>query len=180
MPTIRAYRPADEPSWLQCRLLSFFATDYYDDVKVAKTRLAPGSIELVAERDGEVVGILDVENDGDAATIDTLAVHPTAQRTGLASALLDAALAQLPPTVTTLDAWTREDAAANAWYVAAGFRETYRYLHVYVGDGDPTFPGPEGMSSPVIAFMHAPIEQEAELREAYRRVYVCRRFVRVV
>ncbi len=80
MPTIRAYRPADEPSWLQCRLLSFFATDYYDDVKIAKTPLAPGSIELVAERDGEVVGILDVEIDGDAATIDALAVHPTAQR----------------------------------------------------------------------------------------------------
>jgi ribosomal protein S18 acetylase RimI-like enzyme len=57
-------------------------------------------------------------------------VHPTVQRTSLASALLDAALAQLPPTVTTLDAWTREDAPANAWYVAAGFRETYRYLHV--------------------------------------------------
>jgi hypothetical protein len=36
------------------------------------------------------------------------------------------------------------------------------------------------MSSPVIAFMHAPIEREVELREAYRRVYVCRRFVREV
>lgn len=178
MPTIRAYRPADEPSWLQCRLLSFFATDYYDDVKVAKTPLAPGSIELVAERDGEVVGILDVEIDGDAATIDTIAVHPTAQRTGLANALLYAALDLLPPKVATLDAWTREDAAANAWYLAAGFRETHRYLHVYVGDGDPTFPGPEGMSSPVIAFMHAPIEREVEVREVYRRVYVCRQYLR--
>lgn len=180
MPSIRPYLPTDEPGWLQCRLLSFFHTDYYDDVKVAKTVLLPGSIELVAERDGQIVGILDVEIDGDAATIDTIAVHPSAQRAGIADALLAAALDLLPPTIATLDAWTREDAAANAWYVAAGFHEAYRYIHVYVGEGDPTFPGPEGLSSPVVAFMHAPIEREAELRERYRRVYVCRRYVREV
>jgi ribosomal protein S18 acetylase RimI-like enzyme len=180
MPTIRAYRASDEASWLQCRVLGFLHTNYYDDVKVAKTRLIPGSIELVAEAGGEIVGILDVEVDGDAATIDTIAVHPSAQRRGIANALLDEALRLLPPMVRTIDAWTREDDAANAWYVSAGFRENYRYLHVYVGDGDPPFPGPPGMSAPIMAFVHAPIEQEAEARGVYRRVYVCRQYVRTL
>lgn len=39
MPSIRPCRPTDEPSWLQCRLLSLFHTDYNDDAKVAKTAL---------------------------------------------------------------------------------------------------------------------------------------------
>jgi ribosomal protein S18 acetylase RimI-like enzyme len=180
MPTIRAYRPSDEASWLQCRVLGFLPTNYYDDVKVAKTTLIPGSIELVAEAGGEIVGILDVEVDGDAATIDTIAVHPSAQRRSIANALLDEALRLLPPTVRTIDAWTREDAAANAWYVSAGFHENYRYLHVYVGDGDPPFPGPPGMSSPIMAFVHAPIERESEARDTYRRVYVCRQYLRTL
>ncbi len=178
MPTIRAYRPSDEARWLQCRVLGFLPTNYYDDVKVAKTRLIPGSIELVAEDGGEIVGILDVEIDGDAATIDTIAVHPSAQRRGIANALLDEALRLLPPTVRTIDAWTREDAAANAWYVSAGFHENYRYLHVYVGEGDPPLPGPPGMSAAISSFHHAPIERESEVRGAYRRVYVCRQYLR--
>ena len=38
--------------------------------------------------------------------------------------------------VETLDAWTREDVAANRWYRSHGFSEQYRYLHVYLNDGD--------------------------------------------
>ena len=67
---IRDYRALDEPGWLQCRLLSFFGTDYYDDVKIAKTALAPEHIELVAERDGTIVGLIDIEIEADAAKID--------------------------------------------------------------------------------------------------------------
>lgn len=174
---IRDYRTPDEPAWLQCRLLSFFGTDYYDDVKIAKTVLAPDHIELVVERDGTIVGLIDVEIEADAATIDSIAVHPSAQRLGLGSALLEAAMQRLPTRVRTLDAWTREHPGTNAWYQAVGFRENYRYLHVYRGDDDPAFPGPEGMSSPIIAMMHAPIEREPELRAAYRRVCVCRQYL---
>lgn len=136
------------------------------------------SIELVAVSDGEIVRIFDVEVDGEAATIDTIAVHPNAHRVGHADGLLSAALDLLAPTVTTLDAWTREDAAANAWYLAADFREAYHYLHVYVGEGKSGFPGPDGLSFLITAFMHAPIEWETELRARCRRVFVCRRYVR--
>jgi len=42
--SIRPYEPRDEAKWLQCRLLSFFDTDYYYDVKIAKTPLPSDSI----------------------------------------------------------------------------------------------------------------------------------------
>ena len=178
---IREYSPADERGWLQCRLMGFFDTDYYDDVQRERPVLAPGNIELVAEDDsGDIVGILSIEVDGAAATIDTVAVHPSARRSGAATALLDAALARLPRDVRTLDAWTREDAAANAWYAASGFTEQHRYLHVYKGHDEPDdgFTTPDGLSAPVIAFMHAKIERETELRARYARVYVCRQYLR--
>lgn len=178
--SIRPYRPDDEAAWLQCRLTSFFATDYYDDVKTRKTVLEPGSLELVAETDGVIVGILDIEIDGPAATIDTVAVSPAAQRTGVASSLLETALGRLPRAVTTLDAWTRETPAANDWYQRHGFVENYRYLHVYRSDGDPSLPAPAGMSEPVLAFLHAPIERELELRAQFSRVYVCRQYIRAL
>lgn len=178
--SIRPYRPDDEAGWLQCRLTSFFATDYYDDVKTRKTVLEPGGLELVAETNEAIVGILDIEIDGPAATIDTVAVSPAAQRMGVATSLLQTALGRLPRAVTTLDAWTRETPAANDWYQRHGFVENYRYLHVYRSDGDPSLPAPAGMSEPVHAFLHAPIERERELRAQFSRVYVCRQYIRTL
>jgi len=174
---IRRYTAVDEPGWLQCRLLSMFQTDFYDDVKVAKTRFEGEHIELVADYDGAIVGLIDVTIDGDAATIDSIAVHPTAQRAGVGRGLLASAREQLPPTVRTLDAWTRENPASNAWYEAAGFTDNYRFMHVYRGEDDPPFSGPPGMSVPVLAYMHASMEREDELRATYKRVYVCRQYL---
>ncbi len=183
---IRTYHPADERSWLRCRLLSFAETCYYDDVYVARPAGDDLGVALVAvtgESGGdEVLGLIDVTIDGPAATIDSIAVRPDAQRGGLATALLQAALAALPSPVTTLDAWTREDAAANSWYRARGFVENYRYLHVYKswdepGDG---FATPQGLSAPVTAFMHAAIDSEEQMRQRFRRVYVCRQYLRPI
>jgi ribosomal protein S18 acetylase RimI-like enzyme len=180
--TIRPYAPGDETGWLHCRLLSFFGTSYFDDVHLLKTRF-DRAVELVAVDDEDrVVALLDVEVEveGDAATIDCVAVLPDAQGAGIASALLDAALARLPPEVRTLDAWTREDVAANRWYAARGFAIAHRYLHVYVEDGDPLdgFITPPGLSRPVKAFLHADIEHEADLRARFTRVHECRQYVR--
>jgi len=184
MLSIRPYEPRDEAEWLQCRLLSFFDTDYYDDVKIAKTPLPNGSIQLVAEQGGRVVGLIDVELGGelggDLATIDSIAVLPDARRRGIGRALLDRAISLLPDHVRQLDAWTRESPAANAWYRESGFVEEQVYLHVYRSEGDPEFAGPAGPSSPEIAFMHAPLGLEAELRASYKRVYRCRRYVQSV
>jgi len=74
MFSIRPYEPRDEAEWLQCRLLSFFDTDYYDDVKIVKTPLPSDSIQLVAEQGGRVVGLIDVELGSELATIDSIAV----------------------------------------------------------------------------------------------------------
>lgn len=178
---VRAYESADEQSWLRCRVLSFLDTQYYDDVKPRRTELAAGSIALVAVVDGAVAGILDIEIDADAATIDTVAVHPDHRGAGIATALLDAALPRMTERgVRTLDAWTREDAAANRWYRRSGFEERFRYLHVYLGPDEDAegFATPEGLSSPVAAFSHARLEDEETLRERFARVYACRRYVR--
>ncbi len=180
---VREYLPSDEPSWLQCRLLSFFQTNYYDDVKTRKTELNPGSVELVAvDVEGRVVGLLDVEIDGVNATIDSIAVDPNQQRYGIATAMLTLALSRLPSGATTIDAWTREDQSANAWYQSQGFVEHFRYLHVYREDSDPAlgWATPEGMSVPVTAFAHAKIEYEEAFRRDYRRVYVCRQYVKTL
>lgn len=87
MPTeIRDYRPADEQAWLRCRVLSFLSTAYFDDVMTAKQSPAVGA-ELVAVKDGVVVGILDFSMDGMLATIDTVGVHPDHQRQGIGTQL---------------------------------------------------------------------------------------------
>lgn len=180
--SVRPYRESDAESWVVCRVLSFLRTQYYDDVKQTRPELPAGAIELVAAAgDGEIVGVLDIEVEGFEATIDTIAVLPGWQHAGVATRLLDDAILKLEARgVRTLDAWTREDIAANAWYRRNGFFETTRYLHVYLGDGDDSagFRTPHGLSSPVTAFVHGRIEEEADLRARYSRVHVCRRYLR--
>jgi hypothetical protein len=58
---VRAYRPADEEGWVRCRVLSFLGSAYFDDVRREKERYERPSIELVAEEDGEITGLIDVE-----------------------------------------------------------------------------------------------------------------------
>ncbi|WP_102158809.1 GNAT family N-acetyltransferase [Zhihengliuella halotolerans] len=174
--TIRPYTPADEPSWLRCRVLSFLDSCYYDDVWTS--RPSSPAIQLVAVEAGQVLGILDVELEDGLATIDTIAVHPDHQGRGIASMLLNEAMDLLPSSVTALDAWTREDEPALRWYASHGFVESEHYLHVYKswedsGDG---WMAPAPLSVPVSAFSHAAMSDEADLRERFDRVYVCRRF----
>lgn len=183
--TIRAYDSRDAAGWLRCRLLSFFSTQYYDDVVVVRPGYSGPAVELVAVAAGghDVVGLMDVELDGASATIEVIAVHPDHARRGVATALLDHALPQLRAAgVTTLDAWTREDEPANRWYRSRGFQERYRYLHVHKEwDDDPAgFTAPPGLSAPIRVFSHAPLERKAELAGRYRRIYECRQYVRDV
>lgn len=138
------------------------------------------SVELVATHDDAVIGLVDVVVRNSLATVETIAVHPDVSRRRIGSALLDGAIERLPAGVAVLDAWTRDDEIANAWYVRNGFVETFRYLHVYA-DSDEV-PSAElramGALNPVHAFFHAGIEHEASLRRQFRRVHVCRRYER--
>ena len=182
--TFRPYLDRDERSWLRCQLLSFLDTEHYDDVLVSRPAYDLPVVRLVATEGAEVLGLLGVTIDATTATIESVAVHPDHTRRGIADRLLCGALPALNSHgASTLDAWTRGDEAANRRYRAQGFTERHRYLHVYADayareaevEG---FTTPEGLSSPVYAFAHAPVEREAEMRARYRRVHVCRQYLR--
>ncbi|MGW0232311.1 N-acetyltransferase family protein [Actinopolymorpha singaporensis] len=180
---VRDYRDADAASWLRCRLLSFFPTDYYDDVVTRRPSYGAPALRRVAAVGGEVVGLLDATISPPRSTIEVLAVHPDHQRRGVAGALLAGVVDELRPHgVRELDAWTREDTAANAWYRASGFTEQFSYLHVYKDSSDDGqgFTCPEGLTGPFIAFCQAPRELEASVRARFHRVYVCRQYVRAL
>ncbi|MHB9058304.1 MAG: GNAT family N-acetyltransferase, partial [Bacillota bacterium] len=96
---VREYRPDDERQWLRCRVLAFLDTAYYDNVLREKERYRNPSIELVAESEGSVVGLVDLECEtapgtvcsarpGLGAMIWHLAVHPDHRRRGIGGALL--------------------------------------------------------------------------------------------
>ncbi|GAA1604602.1 GNAT family N-acetyltransferase [Kribbella hippodromi] len=178
MAEIRDYRTTDADTWLRCRLLSFFDTEYFDDVAVQRPAYENPAHQLVAVENDAVIGLMDVEIFPDRATIAVLAVHPDHRRRGLASQLLDAVLPRLDSGV--LDAWTRGDRSANEWYQRSGFTENFRYLHVYKSwqDNADGFETPAGMIGLVSAFMHAPISAEASMRERFARVHICRQYVR--
>lgn len=178
---VRPYLDADEDSWLQCRLLSFFKIQYYDDVVIERPTYTSPSIQLVATTDNQVIGLIDIEASDEAATIEVVAVHPMHSRRGVATSLLDRALPQLDAwDVRTLDAWTREDEPANRWYRSQHFTEQYRYLHVHKewDDDDTGFTAPKGLFAPIRAFSHAELDRKADLRGRFRRVYECRQYVR--
>jgi ribosomal protein S18 acetylase RimI-like enzyme len=176
---IRDYETSDEVSWLRCRVLGFVTTSNYDDVWQAKRR---ADLELVALDDGVVVAALDVSMPGAEATIETVVVHPDYQGRGIATALLGEALRRLERCgARVLDASTREDEQALGWFARNGFLETSRYLHVYASaDEVGTVLNAKYGLTPVGAFLHARIEREAELRQRFERVHVCRRMVRMI
>lgn len=182
--TIRDYTPADEPLWLRCRVLSFLSTAYFDDVDRAKPAIEPPGLELIAVDDRDaVVGIMDTIIEGQLATIDTVAVHPDHQHRGLGRSLLEQTRERARAAgAVTLDAWTRDDPDTLAWYRAMGFTESDHYLHVYANcRAAPDEPGraiiePRPGLRPVMAFLHAELADEEQLRGEFARVHVCRRF----
>lgn len=180
---IRAYQPVDEVRWARCRVVSFLDTCYFDAVEARKPAVEADSvIDLVAVDDNQIVGILDVTVRGQLATIETVCVHPDYRRYGIAARLLREVVKRLDGgPARILDAWTREDPEALAWYSANGFVEEYTYLHAYSGYGPANalrMVEPREPFRPMIVFAHAQREHEQQVRAEFERVYVCRRLVR--
>jgi ribosomal protein S18 acetylase RimI-like enzyme len=175
---IRPYEERDERAWLRCRLLAFFDTAYFDAVEREKERYDKPAIELVAEEDGEVVGLLDLECESDGLAkrpgrggmIWHLATHPQWQRRGIGSALLSEAERRARGyDLVRLEAWTRDDAHVQRWYERHGFVRIDSYLHVYLERGD--LREFDGELRLVKALAHYTGDDRDKIRRRYNRVH---------
>ncbi len=183
---IRPYRDSDERGWVVCRVLSFLDSPFFDDVRRTKEHYVNPAIELVAERDGEIVGLIDIECEevpgtvcedrpGLGGMIWHLAVHPGHQRQGIATQLLrEAERHARERHVVRLEAWTRDDVGTQAWYESRGFSPVRSYLHVYVelheGLRD-QFPISRDGLRPVKLFAHYLGDDPGTMRDRFARVH---------
>jgi GNAT superfamily N-acetyltransferase len=184
---VRSYRDQDEQGWVRCRVLSFVGSAYFDDVRPAKEHYDGAAIELVAEEDGEIVGLIDVECElapgticedrpGLGGMIWHLAVHPDHQRRGVARQLLAEAERRAHERgIERFEAWTRDDADVQAWYESSGFEQVQSYLHVYVELHEglrELFPITEGLR-PVKLFAHYLGADRDAVKQRFERVHDC-------
>jgi Acetyltransferases len=185
---IRDYQARDEEGWLRCRVLSFLHTAYFDNVLQKKETYGHPSVQLIAIKNGGIIGLIDVEYETESQTVCTLcsdrggmiwnlAVHPDFQREGIGTALLLEAEKRLGGLgIHQLEAWTRDDAWVNNWYQKQGFKMMSRYLHVFLNSeesGDVVQTSVSGLQ-PVELFAHASIEEKEEMQQRFCRVHECR------
>lgn len=192
--TIRSFQPGDETGWVRCRVLAFLDTAYFDDVHREKDRYEGRAIELVAEADGQVVGLMDVECEGapgaicsmpadpahagPAGMIWHLAVHPDYRRCGIGRELLaEAARRARGWQIRRFEAWTRDDRFVNDWYRAQGFQHVQAYWHVFASSRDELTavrPQVAGLR-PVSVFAHYLGDDEA-VYGRFARAHRCSRY----
>ena len=193
--TIRPYQPSDETGWLRCRVLAFLDTAYYDDVLREKEQYESHAIELVAEVEDQIIGLIDVECEEEVGTICSrcpvseqpelagviwnLAVHPDYRGRGIGSALLLKAkeLAQQWQ-VKRFEVWTRDDAFVEQWYLSRGFQWVESYYHVYIDSAQEM----NGVINSEISGLR-PIRvlaqyvgEEENIRSRFKRVHKCNRY----
>lgn len=144
---IRDYEPKDEIGWVRCRVLAFIETAYFDNVLKRKESYENPTIELVAEMEGQIVGLIDVEYEKEERTVCSrgeglggmiwhIAVHPDFSRLGIGKQLLDTAVNKAKAIgLNRLEAWTRDDLWVQNWYEKMHFKNVDFYYHIYF-EGD--------------------------------------------
>ncbi len=191
--TIRPYQEQDELGWLRCRVLAFLETAYFDDVYKEKETYENPAIELVAEADGQVLGLIDVECEhetnrfcskseqaGLAAMIWHIAVHPDYRRLGIAHSLVAEAASQARLRgIVRLEAWTRDDDFVNDWYRNQGFSQKDSYYHIKPTQDEIRNTGViqsnVKWAHPVSSYLHYVGDDQTFLSQ-FKRVHECRRY----
>lgn len=186
---IRKYTEGDNLGWIRCRVLSFLDSAYYDNVLREKEKYANPSIELVAEVDNKIVGLLDIEYESEIGTIGYktnvltaviwhLAVLPEYRNLGIASSLLKEAIKLLNNTgIKIIQAWTRDDEWVLNWYLNRGFKlqEDKSYLHVYTEGkecNEITASKIKGLHL-CSSFCHYVGEDKELIKKKFKRVHTC-------
>ncbi|MGT2950885.1 GNAT family N-acetyltransferase [Streptococcus cuniculi] len=131
---IRQYQASDEKGWVYTKALSYLFSPFFDDRETEKpaldTDIYDHRIELVAEMDGQIVGLLDMDIYNQeysqsylyapadkVAYFTNLAVHPDYQGKSIAQALYAKALSELQEhQVEKLAIFTRAGDVANHLY----------------------------------------------------------------
>ncbi|HEX7064866.1 MAG TPA: GNAT family N-acetyltransferase [Bacillales bacterium] len=185
---IRKYKSTDEIEWLRCRVLAFLNTAYFDDVIQEKSSYRNRSIELVAELEGKIVGLIDVECEKEPGAVCSsdrqlsgmiwhTAVHPDFQREGIGAALLaEAEKSAKQEGMQRLEAWTRDDSSVNEWYRRMGFDLRASYFHVYMEKNEikREFQGVFGDFTPIQLFSHYQGNERRGIKKRFKRVHECR------
>lgn len=140
---IRDYKVTDEVGWIRCRTLAFLQTAYFDNVLNKKEHYQNPAIELVAELDGQIVGLIDVEYELEERTVCSkgeglggmiwhIAVHPDFSHQGIGEQLLYAAETEAKKmNINRFEAWTRDDRWVQNWYEKMKFKIVDSYYQVY-------------------------------------------------
>jgi len=199
LPIIREYNKDDEKGWVRCRVLAFLDSAYYDDVYREKEHYESPSIELVAEADGKIVGLMDIECENEPHTICSsnsgvdathlagmiwhLAVHPDFRRQGFARLLLLRAVEESRRLgLSRLEAWTRDDDWVEKWYQSQGFQRVESYYHIYIDSNEIA---PEAVNALIphmnlkSAFAHY-LGDDTSILSQFKRVYRCSRYDLVI
>jgi len=190
MVVIRPFQPQDKKAWLACRVLSFLYSAYFDDVAQAKPMYENPVIDLVAEEDHTLIGLIEVECETKPATVCrdrpglagmiwNIAVLPDYQRRGVANQLLSEAKRQAAERgIVRFEAYTRDDPGVLGWYKTNGFALLMSYLHVYLdydearGVLHSTIPG----LKPAKVFAHYSGDDREAVRGKFQRVHDCNLF----
>lgn len=174
---------------VQCRVLAFLDTAYFDNVLKKKEQYENLAVELVAIENNQVVGLIDIECEIQAGTICSkkeknlgdmiwhIAVHPDFRRTGIAYHLLCEAENRVKKlSVNYLEAWTRDDNWVNKWYLKNSFEPQTSYLHVFLESSkemQKTLNSSVKDLHPVQAFAHYTGTEKGKIMSEYKRVHEC-------
>ncbi len=184
---IRKYTDSDNLQWVRCRVLSLLDTAYFDSVLREKEHYQNPSIELVAEIDGKIIGLIDVEYEIERGTvcyynkqlggvIRNLAVLPEYRKLGIATVLLNEAIRSLKVNeIERVEVWTRDDKWVNDWYKNRGFSFKKFYLHVYTesDECDEIVKVKVEKLHVCNCFAHYVGENTEEIKSKFKRIHKC-------